>query len=314
MNHVWRYLNYLIIGMIVATAAYLLIFNPAKLLKRDGLDGEEKWLVRNARQNAQTPEIVAWQQQAGNEQVNNQLNNNVGQQEPAAAADPFAKFNDATAPQSQPGVQQGAPDTGAYAPQLDTAPAAQQPAAAANSPLEMVLQEGHWIGLETIPLTPAIAKANGIPAGVEGVLVDEVTLVAANSGLLAGDVIMAINDAKVTDLPTFRAATRPTAMARQAAVTVYRTGAQKKINVLSVEELGIAQMEAAPMILPTDTAPHGYYGPCSMCHSIAKTAVNTGQLAKDAGDVLTKVPPPIKWGATPPHRDRGQCTNCHKII
>ncbi|MBF0457193.1 MAG: PDZ domain-containing protein [Nitrospirae bacterium] len=313
MNHLWRSLNYLIIALIIGTAGYLLIFNPAKLMKRDGW---EEGMIKNARQNAQSPEIVAWQP-GNNAGPNNQVNqaNNPADQanDPNAAngADPYAKFNDPTAPQSQP----GADTQGVYAPQLDTANQAKTATApAANPLLEMVLQEGHWIGLETIPLTPAIAAANGIPASVKGVLVDEVTLVAANSGILAGDVIQAVNDAPVTDLATFRAATKPVANAQQAAVTVYRTGAVKNITVTAADVLGIAQMEAAPMILPTATSPHGYYGPCNKCHSISKTAVNTGQLAKDAGDVLTVTPPPIKWGVTPPHRDRGQCTNCHKII
>ncbi|KWT94830.1 PDZ domain-containing protein [Candidatus Magnetominusculus xianensis] len=305
MNHLWRYLNYLIIGLIICTAAYLLIFNPAKFLN---LDGRRDGIIKNVRQNAQTPEIVAWQQAnpAGQAQDPNALN----------GADPYGQFYDPGAPQAQPGTQ------GVYAPQLDTNPVNQAPAAAvppattspAVSPIEMVLQEGHWIGLETIPLTPAIAAANGVPASVSGVLIDEVTLVAANSGILAGDVITAINDVPVTDLSTFRAATMPVANAKRATVTVYRAGALNKFTVEAVDVLGIAQMEAAPMILPSDTAPHGYYGPCTKCHAISKTVKNTGQLAKDAGDVLTVVPPPIKWGAAPPHRDRGQCTNCHKII
>ncbi|WP_420264718.1 magnetochrome domain-containing protein [Candidatus Magnetominusculus dajiuhuensis] len=308
MNHLWRYLNYLIIALIIGTAAYLLIFNPAKLLKRDGW---EEGMIRNARQNAQSPEIVAWQKGAQSPAQGN--NNTDAQAQNPNAADPYGQFYDPNA--AQPGQPQpGALDTqqGVYAPQLDTANTAAP--AAAISPLELILQEGHWIGLETIPLTPAIATANSIPLNVKGVLVDEVTLVAAYSGLFAGDVITAINDAEVTDLLTFRAATRPAANAKQAVVTVYRTGAQKKITVTAADVLGIAQMEAAPMILPTDTAPHGYYGPCNKCHAISKTAANTGQLAKDAGDVLTITPPPIAWGAKPPHRDRGQCTNCHKII
>ncbi|MBF0517904.1 MAG: PDZ domain-containing protein [Nitrospirae bacterium] len=310
MSYLWRYINYLIIVLIIGTAGYLLIFNPAKLLKRDG---REEGLIKSVRQNAQSPEIVAWQQQQGN---NANPNNPADQAKaPAAPADPYAQFYDKAAPQSQPGVQPVQPGTtdtqGTYAPQLDTNPANSAPAI---SPLELVLQEGHWIGLETIPLTPAIAAANGIPASVKGVLIDEVTLVAANSGILAGDVLLAVNDAVVTDLITFREATRPTANAKQAFVTVYRSGVQKKIAVESADVLGIAQMEAAPMILPTDTAPHGYYGPCTKCHAISTTVKNTGQLAKDAGDVLTVVPPPIKWGAVAPHRDRGSCTNCHKII
>lgn len=319
MNHLWRYLNYLIIGLILCTAAYLLIFNPGKLLKRDGM---EERMIRNARNNAQTPEIVAWQGAQNQGQGQGQGNNNNWQaQDPNAVngAAPYGQFYDPGAPQQSNTQQQNAvvDNQGVhFTPQLDTNQAKPAPVPANNvvSPLEMVLQEGHWIGLETIPLTPAIAAANGIPGTVKGVLVDEVTLVAANSGVLAGDVITAINEFEVNDLHTFRAATRPVANVKQAAVTVFRQGTLKKITVEALDELGIAQMEAAPMILPTDTAPHGYYGPCTKCHAISKTVKNTGQLAKDAGDVLTVVPPPIKWGAKPLHRDRGSCINCHKII
>jgi len=59
---------------------------------------------------------------------------------------------------------------------------------------DKVLQEGHWIGLEVIGLSSAIARANNIPDDVRGVLIDEVTLLAAESGLLAGDVITGVPD------------------------------------------------------------------------------------------------------------------------
>ena len=179
---------------------------------------------------------------------------------------------------------------------------------------EKIWQEGHWIGLEVGPLTPALAQANGIPQGIKGVLVDEVTLLAAASGIIAGDVITAINDKATGDLYAFKEATRPIAMSNRAVVTVYRGGQYKRIDVISNEELGLAQMEAAPMINATDPSPHGYYGACEKCHAIAKTVKNTGQMAKDGGDVLTKKAPPIKWGVKAPHGNRGVCVNCHTVI
>ncbi len=179
---------------------------------------------------------------------------------------------------------------------------------------EKILQEGHWIGLEVVPLTPQLAAANGIPDNVSGVLVDEVTLTAADSGVMAGDVITAINGLKVRDLKTFEKSTRQVAMINQTNVSVYRGGKNRDVRVITNNALGVAQMEGAPMILSTATRPHGYYGPCDRCHVISKTPRNPGQLAKDAGDVLITTPPPIKWGAQPPHGDRGKCTNCHTII
>lgn len=182
-----------------------------------------------------------------------------------------------------------------------------------NNVLDKILQEGHWIGLEAVPLTANIAMANGIPVDIKGVLIDEVTLLSAAVGFLAGDVITNINGKQVTGLKSFQDATKGVANSKTATVAVYRVGQRKKIKVVSKDVLGMAQMEAAPMILATDMAPHGYYGPCDKCHTIAKTTKNTAHLKKDAGDILVTTPPPITWGATAPHRDRGICTNCHKI-
>lgn len=179
---------------------------------------------------------------------------------------------------------------------------------------EKMLQEGHWIGLEVVPLTKALAKANNIPRKIEGVLIDEVTLLSAETGLLAGDVISSINNNKVIDLKSFSRATKPVANTQQAVVKVYRNGNYYDISVFGPDVLGIAQMEAAPMINPTSPSPHGYYGPCSQCHTLTNGPLNTGQLTKDMGDQLLKVPPPIKWGAEAPHRNRGVCTDCHNII
>ena len=47
--------------------------------------------------------------------------------------------------------------------------------------------EGHWLGLEVIPLTAELATEYQVPKGETGVLVDEVTLESAESGILAGD-------------------------------------------------------------------------------------------------------------------------------
>ncbi len=174
--------------------------------------------------------------------------------------------------------------------------------------------EAHWIGLEAGPLTPAVARANNIPANIAGVFVDEVTLVAADAGLLAGDVITAVNGNQVTDLRSFKNATRQVAVMTQTQVTIYRGGAYKNVAVTSVDELGFAQVEGAPMILATARAPHGYYGPCDKCHAIAPGKTNPNQMAKDLGDLLTTTAPNIKKGTPAPHGNRGQCSKCHVIL
>ena len=189
-----------------------------------------------------------------------------------------------------------------------------------NSPLQPIavpdktLMEGHWIGCEVIPITPGIAKANSIPPDLAGVLIDEVTLLSAEAGLLAGDVVTAVNDRQVVDLKSFWQATKEVGQASRASLSIYRGGKSRTVVIISTEALGMAQMEAAPMILATDKSPHGYYGPCDKCHSISKAQLNTGQLAKDQGDVLTKVAPAIRKGTPAPHRRRGTCTLCHVVL
>ena len=303
MNTIWKLLNYLIIILILGVAGYFVIFNPPRR-------GEDQ-LISNVRQNASYPKLVAWL--FGKKDPNSQALVFPGAPQPGA--------NDNN-PGSQSAIQNTPMDNQAADPFPDPAPpgntdmfaavAAQAPAV--SNVMEKVIQEGHWIGLEVGPLTPALATANGIPLNIKGVLVDEVTLLAASSGILAGDVIAAINNMETGDLHAFKAATRPIAMSKQATVTVYRAGAYRKIDVRGAEELGLAQMEAAPMINATDASPHTYYGPCEKCHAISKTVKNTGQLAKDGGDVLAAQAPPINWGSKPPHGNRGTCTNCHKII
>jgi hypothetical protein len=174
--------------------------------------------------------------------------------------------------------------------------------------------EAHWIGLEAGPLVPAVAKANNIPPDVTGVFVDEVTLISADAGLLAGDVITAVNGNHISDLRSFKNATKQVAQTNQAQVTIYRRGAYKNIIVTSPDELGFAQVEGAPMILATDRAPHGNYGPCDKCHTIAPGRTNLNQMAKDLGDILAKTAPNIKKGTPPPHGNRGACAKCHVLL
>jgi hypothetical protein len=168
--------------------------------------------------------------------------------------------------------------------------------------------------MEVIPLTTAIAEVNGIPPEVTGVLIDEVTLLSAETGLCAGDVITAVNGKKVNDLKSFRLATREVAQSNRTNVSVYSGGKHKTIVIFSTEALGIAQMEAAPMILSTSKSPHGHYGPCDRCHAISRTPLNPNQLPKDQGDSLTKVAPNIRRGTPPSHRNRGTCTLCHVVL
>lgn len=315
INSVWKFLNYFIIICILAAAGYFIIF---KHPGQGNLEPEDQ-LKMDVRRNAQYPKLVAWLKGLGQKGQDSQPIAFPEPQQPGANYNPNLQGDIQNTPMDNQAEPQFPgnniePFPDPVVPGAETPAGVSPKTPAASTVTEKILQEGHWIGLEAGPLTPALATANGIPANIRGVLVDEVTLLSAGSGLLAGDVITAINNIETPDLYAFKAATRQVAMLKQATVTVYRAGAYKKIAVAGVEELGLAQMEAAPMINATDPSPHPYYGPCDKCHAISKTVKNTGQLAKDGGDTLITQAPAIKWGAKATHRDRGKCTNCHRII
>ena len=173
--------------------------------------------------------------------------------------------------------------------------------------------EGHWLGLESIPLTPELATEYRIPKGEHGVLVDEVTLEAAESGILAGDMVHAIEGYPTPNLKEFFVATQRVRNQRTAKVEVGRRGQTMTfvMEARNAPELGFSQMEAAQPIQPGALSPHRMRSkPCTSCHVIMTSG---GQLPTDAGDILPN-PPPISLGATPPHPYRGACNNCHQII
>jgi len=172
--------------------------------------------------------------------------------------------------------------------------------------------EGHWLGLEVIPLDAELATEYQIPEGQSGVLVDEVTLESAESGILAGDMVQSIGGFPTPDLRAFFQATQRVQEKERAQVEISRRGANMTffMTARNTSILGFAQMEAAQPIQPSALRPHRYIGACTNCHVFMQTG---GQLPTDAGDILANTPP-IPENAKPPHRDRGQCVNCHAII
>jgi hypothetical protein len=191
------------------------------------------------------------------------------------------------------------------------------PAATLPSPREQnaagkEFVEGHWLGLEVISLTPELAKAYKVPRGETGVLVDEITLEAAESGILAGDMVQSVGGHHTPDLKAFFVATQRVREQRKAPVGISRRGTEKTfvIEARNTTELGFAQMEAAQPIMPGSISPHRSRGrPCTDCHIIMKTG---GQLPTDAGDILPN-PPPIAKNARAPHGNRGRCSTCHVV-
>ncbi|MBF0253579.1 MAG: magnetochrome domain-containing protein [Candidatus Omnitrophica bacterium] len=174
-----------------------------------------------------------------------------------------------------------------------------------------ILVEGHWVGMELIPLTPELATEYRIPKGTQGLLVDEISLESAESGILAGDMVVAVAGFKTPDLVAFTEATRRVKNKTRAEVLVSRRGMLLKFTMRAERTLGFSQNEAAQPIQPGAISPHRSRNkPCTECHIIMLTG---GQLPTDAGDILPN-PPPIVKGAVAPHAYRGECKNCHVIL
>jgi serine protease Do len=173
--------------------------------------------------------------------------------------------------------------------------------------------EGHWLGLEVIPLIAELATEYQVPKGETGVLVDEITLESAESGILAGDIVQSINGFPTPDLEAFFRATQRVQEKERVQVGISRRGS-KMIFVMTARNtstLGFAQMEAAQPIQPGALRPHRSRGrACTYCHIFMQTG---GQLPTDAGDILPN-PPPITKNAKASHRYRGQCAICHTIL
>ncbi|MCF8506948.1 MAG: PDZ domain-containing protein [Caulobacter sp.] len=176
--------------------------------------------------------------------------------------------------------------------------------------------EGHWQGMDGRLMTTELARKLNYPQGTIGVLLGEVTLNAARSGLLAGDVVVKVDDMAVASVEDFQIATRLVMNRSTARVTVIRKqgGTLRTLSLTLATEgpLGFAQVEGAPMIQAGDPRPHGYRGACTECHPIGEGF----ELTPDPD--LINLPPPvitrdIAEGGGNPHENRGACEACHVI-
>ena len=184
------------------------------------------------------------------------------------------------------------------------------------------LFEAHWQGMDTRLLGNELRRKLQYPKDLQGLVVEEVTLNAASSGLLAGDIVVKLNGAPILSLEDFLRETRKVRNSNQATITVMRKG--KSVNngryavnrltfVMRAEpDLGFAQVEGAPMILAGDPRPHAYRGPCTQCHAIGEGF----ELTPDPDLII--LPPPritseIAAQNIKPHRERGACEACHVI-
>ena len=195
---------------------------------------------------------------------------------------------------------------------VNTAPLASQlPSPKEQGAAQKELVEGHWLGMETIPLLPELAKEFNIPPDIKGVLVDEISLESAESGVLAGDMVVAVDGFATPDLEAFTEATRRVRNRTRAKILVSRRGQLLEYTISSTRPLGFSQNESAQPIRPGAISPHRSRGKaCTECHIIMETG---GQLPIDAGDILPS-PPPIINGSVAPHEDRGKCSTCHVIL
>jgi membrane-associated protease RseP (regulator of RpoE activity) len=188
---------------------------------------------------------------------------------------------------------------------------------------DLALYEGHWQGMDVMLLDAELRRKLNYPKGLKGVIVNEVTLNAALTGMLGGDVIVAIDSHIVTDLESFKRATYQMRLRSHAPIKVLRKSDAKNGNryimnqrvfVLRARgELGFAQMESAPMIMPGEPRPHPDRGPCTKCHSIGD-----GRFTMPDPDLITLPPPRIKAQDVDknrsPHGDRGPCLACHTLL
>lgn len=165
--------------------------------------------------------------------------------------------------------------------------------------------------MELIPLTPELSKEYRVPLDTKGLLVDEISLESAESGVLAGDLVVAVDGRATPDLVAFTEATRRVKNRNKAKVLVSRRGQLLEFMFSSQRTLGFSQNEAAQPITPGALSPHRSRNkPCTTCHIIMLTG---GQLPTDAGDILPN-PPAITKGAISPHEYRGKCNTCHVIL
>jgi hypothetical protein len=171
------------------------------------------------------------------------------------------------------------------------------------------VSEGHWQGMEAMELTTELKRKLNLAASMQGLLIDEVTMQSADSGLMAGDIMIGVGDRPVLTLRDFSDASKRVMNRNSVLITVIRGGRVKTFMLRTRGPLGFAQLETAPMILPGEITPHPYRGPCDKCHAIG----TTGHLVPDPGEV-TLPPPTVQANARSPHQDRGPCAKCHKII
>ena len=119
--------------------------------------------------------------------------------------------------------------------------------------------------MEAVSLTSELRRKLRYPQGLEGLLIDEVTLNAARSGFLAGDIIVNVGNERIVTLEDILSSSMKVREMAQVPITVLRK-IDKTVDsrfamtsvtlVLRAEPvLGFAQVETAPQIFAGATRP-----------------------------------------------------------
>lgn len=171
--------------------------------------------------------------------------------------------------------------------------------------------EVHWQGLEMIPKTAALTQALRLPADVDGVLLDDVSLPADLQGFVAGDLITAVGGVPTPNLLAFLRAAERVREQPTVEIELFRQGGTQRLTLKSLfERLGTANGETPTTIPAGSRSPHQYQGTCTSCHRIG----SNGTLATDQGDPLANTPPAIRSSSLASHRPRGACSSCHRVL
>ena len=91
--------------------------------------------------------------------------------------------------------------------------------------------EAEALGMELKEISPELALVYGVPKGVTGLIAIEIATPAAAAGLLAGDVIKAVNNQKVNTVVDFIEAMNKADLKRGISLDVYRQGQQFNLTM-----------------------------------------------------------------------------------
>jgi serine protease Do len=112
-----------------------------------------------------------------------------------------------------------------------------------------------WLGVSMQPLTPALAKAAGLPNS-NGVMVDSVVdnSPAAHASMQQGDVITGFNGKPVTDARDLAMDVADTPSGSKAEMSVWRSGSSRTLSVTIGDEA--KQTKVASAATPAASVPH----------------------------------------------------------